>query len=48
MIAYRDTGTLVRDEFDRDNVSHQANALPKFHISLSPEKNATNKSHRQR
>jgi hypothetical protein len=22
MIAYRDTGTLVRDEFDRDNVPH--------------------------
>jgi hypothetical protein len=47
MIAYRNMGTLVRNNFDRDNVSHQANAIPKFHISTSSEINATKKSHRQ-
>jgi hypothetical protein len=47
MIAYRNMGTLVRNNLDRDNVSHQANAIPKFHISTSSEINATKKSHRQ-
>jgi hypothetical protein len=47
MIAYRNMGTLVRNNFDRDNVPHQANAIPKFHISTSSEINATKKSHRQ-
>ena len=46
MVAYRDARIFVRDQFDRDDVPHQGNAMPKFHISVTPETNAPREPHR--
>lgn len=48
MIAYRNCGTLVRDNLDWDNVPHQAYAIPKFHVTAGFQINAAKKSHRKR
>jgi hypothetical protein len=48
MVSDRDTRTTVSDEFDRDDGPDQANAIPKFEISVNPQTNAAIKSHRQR
>jgi hypothetical protein len=48
MITYGDMGPLVSDDFDRNNVPHQANAIPKFYVPVSPEMNPSIKSYRQR
>lgn len=48
VIAYGDVRSLMRDDFDRDNLPDQANAIPKFYIAASGEKNAPEEAHRQR
>jgi hypothetical protein len=47
MIAYRDTSTRVTDEFKRNNVSDQGQALAKFHLAGTFETNATDKPYRK-
>jgi len=47
MIAYRNIGALDRDNFDRDNVSYQANTNSKFYVTARSEADATKKSDRQ-
>jgi len=47
MITYRYTSAFVTDDFDRNDIADKAHTVPKFHLAVTGENNATFKSYRQ-
>ena len=45
MITYRYTSAFARRDFDRNDSTDKADAVPQFHLTLAGENNATRKAY---